>query len=263
MALGVWQPVTVPLMVMFIGNRQLGLFILMHDAAHAALHSNRQVNDWVGKWLCGFDLARYRPYHLQHHRFVQQAEDPDLVLSAPFPVTRVSLWRKMARDLSGQTFYKQRLAPLWQSIRQRQAQSLMNVMQSELRTNGMFWMGNALGCALFHAMGYGWAWWVLWFLPMATWLPLISRLRNISEHALVAQNEADPLRHARTTHAAWWERALIAPYWVNYHCEHHMFTHIPCWNLPLAHRWLRECGAVPRMATQPGYVRMLTLASAA
>ena len=37
----------------------------MHDGAHAALHSNLKVNDWVGEWLCGApvgaSLARYRP----------------------------------------------------------------------------------------------------------------------------------------------------------------------------------------------------------
>ena len=86
--LGVAWPYLIPLSVMLIGNRQLGLFILMHDAAHGLLHPNRWVNDWVGTWLCSSTLGRYRPYHLQHHRYVQQTEDPDLVLSAPFPISR-------------------------------------------------------------------------------------------------------------------------------------------------------------------------------
>ncbi len=94
-----------------------------------------------------------------------------------------------------------------------------------------------------------------------SWLPLVTRLRNISEHALVAQNEPDPLRHARTTHANWFERMLVAPYWVNYHCEHHMFTQIACWNLPLAHRILKRKGVTAGMEVQPGYLRVLALAS--
>ena len=101
----------------------------------------------------------------------------------------------------------------------------------------------------------------MWLLPMMTWLPLITRLRNISEHALVAKNEPDPLRHARTTHANWLERIVIAPYWVNYHCEHHMFTQIACWKLPQAHRILRRNNVVQRMELQPGYWAMLKLAS--
>ena len=37
-----------------IGGRQLGLAILMHDAAHHALFSNRALNDWAGKRSRGF-----------------------------------------------------------------------------------------------------------------------------------------------------------------------------------------------------------------
>ncbi len=46
---------------MIVGTRQLGLAILMHEAAHGGLHSNKAVNEWVGQWLCavpvGADLA--------------------------------------------------------------------------------------------------------------------------------------------------------------------------------------------------------------
>jgi len=39
---------------------------------------------------------------------------------------------------------------------------------------------------------FWWVWFVMWLLPMATWLPLVTRIRNIAEHALV---EALPARH--------------------------------------------------------------------
>ena len=84
MALFVWwpNPFTFLLAVMVIGTRQLGLAILMHDAAHGLLFENRRLNDWVGSWLLAYPVAAsltlYRPYHLTHHRHTQQAEDPDL-----------------------------------------------------------------------------------------------------------------------------------------------------------------------------------------
>src|SRR5688572_6630410 len=93
MALFAWwpNPFTFLLAVMVIGARQLGLGILMHDAAHGLLFASRPLNEWAGKWLCAYpvatDLLRYRPYHLKHHRYTQQPNDPDLVLSAPFPIT--------------------------------------------------------------------------------------------------------------------------------------------------------------------------------
>src|SRR5882757_1079743 len=51
-AMAVIWPLTIPLAVMIIGARQLGLAILMHDAAHRALHPNPKINDFVGEWLC-------------------------------------------------------------------------------------------------------------------------------------------------------------------------------------------------------------------
>ena len=263
MVSGVLWPWTIPIAVIVIGTRQLGLFILMHDAAHAVLHANRQVNDWVGFWLCSASIRQYRPYHLQHHRFVQQTEDPDLVLSAPFPITRASFARKMIRDLTGQTFVKQRFGHIAHRIKARTAaEPVVGLFFKELAKDRRFLIGNALGFLLFAAVGWWWVWLLMWLLPMMTWLPLVYRVRNIAEHALVAQNEADPLRQARTTHANWLERIVVAPYWVNYHCEHHLFTSLPCWNLPRAHALLSRRGTTAAMEIQPGYLTMLKLATA-
>jgi len=98
---------------------------------------------------------------------------------------------------------------------------------------------------------------------MATWYPLITRLRNIAEHACVAKDEPDPLRHARTTTANLIERAFIAPYYVQFHCEHHMFMHLPCYQLPRAHRLLEQKGVTARMEIEPSYLAMLRVAAPA
>ncbi|MBA3055033.1 MAG: fatty acid desaturase, partial [Sphingomonadales bacterium] len=72
---------------------------------------------------------------------------------------------------------------------------------------------------------------------------------------------ADPFRAARTTRAAWWERAFIAPYWVNFHAEHHLFMWVNSYKLPLLHQKLREKGALDRMEVAPGYFAVLREAS--
>jgi fatty acid desaturase len=110
------------------------------------------------------------------------------------------------------------------------------------------------------AAGAWWAWFALWLAPMATWFPLVTRLRNIAEHA-VTPDPQDPLRHARTTEASFLERALLAPYWVNHHCEHHMFMYVPCWSLPRTHRTLLRKGFGPRMEIQPNYATVLKATS--
>jgi fatty acid desaturase len=264
MLMGALWPVTIPLAIVVIGTRQLGLFVLMHDGAHALLHRDRRVNDVLAGWLCSSSLRDYRPYHLQHHRFVQQTEDPDLVLSAPFPITRASFARKVVRDLTGQTFAKQFFAPIRARIAKRGAdESVFPAVIAALVPKRRFLIGNALGFALFAAAGWWWVWLVLWLLPMVTWLPLVSRIRNIAEHALIAQNEADPLRQARTTHANILERALVAPYWVNHHCEHHLFTQVPCWHLAEAHRMLQARSGSREIEVERSYLSLLSRACAA
>ena len=265
-AVAVIWPVTIPLAIMLIGARQLGLAILMHDAAHGAIHPNQKVNDWLGEWLCGAPvgarLSSYRDYHLSHHKFAQQAEDPDLGLSAPFPISRASLMRKVVRDLTGQTFFKQRSAVLRAQLKARpRGAPVLPILLAEIKRQKRFYAWQ-LGLLIAASLaGVWWAYFVLWLVPMASWYPLITRIRNIAEHALVAKNEPDPLRHARTTRAGLIERALLAPYYVNYHGEHHLFMHAPCYRLPRINRMLRAKGVTQRMETQPNYLAMLRRAA--
>jgi fatty acid desaturase len=264
----IWpNPLTWLLAVMIVGTRQLGLAILMHEAAHGGLHANKAINEFVGQWLCavpvGADLASYRSYHLQHHRFTQQPEDPDLSLSAPFPITTESYRRKAIRDLTGQTFVKQRLPlllALFKSDAKDEAVDHDSFVSSGRAKTLRFLGVNALLFVLFWLCGAS-IWYVgVWLVGMATWLSLVTRIRNIAEHACTSTG-ADPFSHARTTLANPIERALIAPYWVNYHAEHHLFMYLPCYRLPEAHRLLIDKGLIKRMEVRPGYWDVMKLAT--
>src|SRR5690606_24958465 len=190
----IW-PWTIPLGIMVVGTRQLGLAILMHEAAHGALSPNQKLNDFLGHWLCavpvGASLKAYRPYHLTHHKYAQNPEDPDLVLSAPFPVSRASLRRKIIRDLTGQTFFKQRLLlplAIWRQARSGRANGDGAHAYDAVvtgRSVAPFLLVNLALLAGLSLLGAWWAFFVLWLLPMATWFPLVTRLRNIAEHACV------------------------------------------------------------------------------
>src|SRR5450631_1844735 len=261
------NPLTWLIAVMIVGARQLGLAILMHEAAHGGLHSNKTINEWVGQWLCavpvGADLASYRSYHLQHHKFTQQPEDPDLPLSAPFPISKESFRRKAIRDLTGQTFVKQRL-PLFLALfkpAEKDAEKSHESFVSSGREKMLrFLAANAFLFVLFWLAGAGIWYFGVWVVAMATWLPLVTRIRNIAEHACTSTGE-DPFSHARTTHASPIERLLIAPYWVNFHAEHHLFMYLPCYRLPESHRILMENGLIKRMEVRPGYLDVMRLAT--
>ncbi len=271
LALFLWWPnvLTFLLALMVIGSRQLGLAILMHEAAHNALFKSRRLNAFAGVWLCGApilaDLASYRHYHLMHHRHTQTEKDPDLRLSKPFPTTRASLRRKLIRDITGQTGIKQRAAQVMFALRLVgetegvSSQDLAQAFHGPVLTRAL--VANAVLFAVFWALGGWWLWFALWLLPLLTWFQMVLRIRNIAEHGAVDFSE-DPLRNTRTTLVGPLERLFLAPYWVNYHLEHHLVMHVPAHNLSRLHAMLRDKGVTGRMMLADGYAQVLRDASA-
>ena len=239
--------------VIVIGSRQLGLEILMHDGAHGILMRSRGANEWVSQWLCAYpvfaDMIPYRHYHLVHHRTTQQPDDPDLVLSAPFPVTKASFLRKMLRDLTGLTAIKQR----FQQVRMAVRDGFFARLGRPLIANAiLFLLMWRFGKPLYYPM--------FWLLPLFTWHMAVMRVRNIAEHAVVPDND-DVMRNARTTYASFAARALLAPYWVNYHVDHHLMMHVPCYNLPKLHALLLAKGIGPKMEIRKNYASVLRMAT--
>ena len=257
------NPAVLLIGVILVGARQLGLAILMHDAAHGVLAQSRWLNEFLGQYVCAWplfsDLHAYRSYHLQHHRHTQQAQDPDLSLSAPFPITAASFRRKLLRDVTGQTTYKQRVAQFRNAFTTKGGSTAAGLRKGFSRLGGAIAINLGLLFVLTLA-GYWHLFFLLWVLPFFIWFPLITRIRNIAEHAVVPDND-DPFRHARTTKANLFWRACVAPYWVNYHVEHHLLMYVPCYNLPRFHRLLMDKGFGTRMEIQPDYPTVLRLAT--
>lgn len=255
----IWtNPFTVLAGIVIIGTRQLGLGVLNHDAAHHTLFRNKALNDWAAEWLMnrpllGTSVLGYRRYHLGHHQFTQQPNDPDLYLSKPFPVSSASLRRKIIRDLTGQTGFKQyggTLRDAWKgdTFGERLTHFLTR-LGPNLAINVVFLAGFAMA-------GKWYLYFLLWWVPALTWNKFVTRLRNIAEHGNVPDND-DRLRNTRTVVASWLERAFIAPYRVNYHLEHHLLVSCPFYRLPAMHRLLIEKGHGPHMEIRHGYRDML------
>lgn len=282
-----------PIAIALVGGRQLGLSILMHEAAHGLLHPKRKINNFVGQWLTGAatgsDLHSYRAYHLTHHRFTQQPEDPDLGLSAAFPTTPASMRRKVIRDLTGQTFLKQRgnqFKVAWKGLKamlsgaaeaapakkrdtsagtpfNRNGAAGVAAPVTDLdgakrttKTVGRF-LAVQLAVLAVSLATVGIGAFLIWIVALATSFQLILRIRNIAEHACTTTGGDDPFSHARTTKANMLMRMTLAPYWVNYHSEHHLFMGVPCYNLAEAHELLIAKGYGPRMTIANSYAELL------
>jgi fatty acid desaturase len=268
------HPITFLAAVVVLGGRQLALGVLMHDASHGSLFRTRWLNEVFASWVCARpvwnDVARYRRHHLAHHAHTGTELDPDRCLAAPFPVTRASLARKLARDALGVTGLKRviglllmdleiiaytvtpetRRLPL-RPVREHLAAGARNLA-------GVFVTNVALGAAL-RASGHGWVY-AAWVVAFLTSFGVVVRVRSIAEHAcLTASN--DPLRNTRTTIAGPLARLLVAPHRVSYHLEHHLLMTVPYFRLPALHRLLRARGALPEGAVAPGYLAVLREAS--
>jgi fatty acid desaturase len=256
------NPLTVLAAIVIIGSRQLGLAILMHDGAHGAFSTDPRLNIGLSQWLCAYPIfaetTAYRKYHLQHHAHTQTEDDPDLALSAPFPITGASYRRKFWRDISGQTGYQQRRAQWVNAWGPKGLPVTARVRRVLGQLGPQLLVNLILLASLTLAIGW-WAYLMLWIVPMITWFMVITRVRNIAEHAVVPDSD-DPLRNTRTTRANWLERALVAPYFVNYHLEHHLFFYVPAYNLPRLHRILMSGPHASRMEVQPSYWHVMRLA---
>jgi fatty acid desaturase len=252
------NPLTWIAALFLIGGRQLGLAVLMHEAAHRTLLADRRWNDWAGSWLCAYpvwsDVHAYRPYHLQHHARNWTEGDPDIGLVRPFPITRSSLRRKVWRDLSGQTGRKfaraawQRSLARWRAGDERGRRAFVG-----------FALTNSLLLAILAACGHA-ELYLLWAGAWLTTNTLVTRIRSIAEHAMVP-DPSDPLRNTRTTLASWWERLFLAPNRVNYHLEHHLLMTVPHSKLPKLHRMLAERGLLDGALVTRGYRAVLRRAA--
>ena len=248
--------------ITLIAGRQLGLAILMHEGAHGLIANNVRFNNYISQFFCAFPMAvdtyDYRHYHLKHHRHTQTEDDPDLVLSKPFPITKSSFIRKMLRDLTGITGIKQR----YQSIQKTFDNDTLKVdgkeisgFKSKATLRGIF-LSQLLIFISMSIVGNWWYYFAFWIVPALTIFQFFYRIRNIAEHAVVP-NDCDDFNNARTTNASFIERCFVAPYYVNYHLEHHLFMFVPCYKLKDAHNLLVAKKYTNRMEIKKGYIPLL------
>tara|TARA_B100000929_G_scaffold43259_1_gene30791 strand:- start:2588 stop:3535 length:948 start_codon:yes stop_codon:yes gene_type:complete len=255
--------VTFFLAVVLIGGRQLGLAILMHEGAHGLINNKIKTNDFISQWFCAFpvwlDTYGYRHYHLSHHRHTQKENDPDLSLSKPFPISKMSFLRKVLRDLSGISGLKQKYELIFKTLLNKEViKSDGKIISGFKSTNTLIGIifSNLLIFLIMWFLGEWWYFFVFWLLPLITFFQLFLRIRNIAEHAGV-KSDCDDLNNARTTYAGFLERALVAPYYVNYHLEHHLLMFVPCYKLKRAHQMLLSKGFQDKMEIKTGYISLL------
>lgn len=254
LTLAFWHPLTILAALVVIAAIQHALMVLTHDAAHYRLFASRRANDTLGRALgavIGISMCAYRVVHRLHHNHLYERMDPDLPLMAGYPRGRWYLIRRLLRDLTGITAYKNYAyffgAP---SANAETGQSLrpLDDTSPALRRAALNdrWLvaGVQVGLLAVAVLTGLWPYYLLlWMLPALSPLQAILRLRAVMEHGAVG-DLSNPRTAARTTMMPAWAGWLLAPFQVNYHIEHHLYPSIPHYRLAEAHLRLKAAGAL-------------------
>jgi fatty acid desaturase len=268
------NPLSYIITVILLAGAHVGLAILMHDASHRALFANTRVNDWVGEWLCAKpifqSLEGYRSYHMAHHRLAGTMEDPDMVMTKNYPITRASFRRKILRDISGISGIKTYVGLTLMHAEQLKYMLNGQAIANPNKPRGFIAIGKVLVQNLYAFVLTNFIILLILWTLHAPWLYLLwiaaqlfpfqvfLRVRQIADHAVVPDSlSKNPLLHARSTTAAWWEKLLFAPHHEHFHLEHHLVPTAPSWNLPKLHAILIEANALPEGSQSHGYAAVL------
>jgi fatty acid desaturase len=235
-----WWAYVIAFFVM--GGSHARLNILGHEAAHRLLFSGRRANDWVGRWLLAYPtfqaLMAYRRAHFAHHRDELGPNEPDAGLYAGYPITADSWRRKMRRDATGNSAWKN-FHGLFAAARARRAEAWY-VLAMHAAFLGIT---VAVGRPLVY---------LVWIASWSTLWRVSNRIRSIAEHGGMVQSKDRRL----TTHVirqTLLARMFMVPYNTGWHLAHHVDMGVPWRNLPRLHEELVASGWVTPDLEYPSY----------
>ena len=249
------NPVTILFTVLLLGGRQMAFGVLVHETGHKSFFTSQSVNDFVATWLSGYwvfsDKDAYMKGHLMHHKDCGTVDDPDLKNFDAYPVSSTSFKRKVLRDITGKIGWR-RIVSI--------GRSLYRFNELKPGVKKMLAGGVICNLALLLALSVaGFAeLYALWVIAFMTSHMLITRIRQIAEHAAVPDHFDPDIRlNTRTIYISWLEALLVAPHGLNFHLEHHLIASVPIYRLRELHQILLHKGYYEGIEFPKGYLGLL------
>ncbi len=241
------------LVVCLLAGRQQALAALMHEAGHNTFFKTKKYNEFVTNWVSApfllMDGKTYSRWHLEHHKNAGTKDDPDLANYQHYPVTKMSLIRKFARDVFGVTGVKliAYLALSGKDSLTRQKRAPFTITKGLVFNGALFLILWSVGQA--HLFS-------LWFIAHFTVYMFIIRYRQIAEHAGVKDLfDLDPKYNTRSVPQGLLGFLFFSPtQGLSYHCEHHAFMAVPSYNLKAVHKLLIDKGYYEDIRLAKGYL---------
>jgi fatty acid desaturase len=224
----------VPSMI-FLGFTLVTMFAAMHECVHRTAFASVLPNEifgWIAGLLSFYNFTYYRYYHTWHHRYTQDLErDPELMDPKPknlfqylLEISALPFW-----------FYRPLTFVLLATGQTRRYQFVPQNARRKIAVSASAQLAVYIAGIVSIVMGYPFALY-FFFLPAILAQPLL-RAILLAEHTGCA-NEENGLTNTRTTLTSFPIRLLM---WnMPFHTEHHLYPSIPFYQLPNAHRELRE-----------------------
>ena len=221
--------------------------ILMHEAAHKLLFTNKRWNDWIGKWVVAYPVFTpvqlYRRVHFAHHKDEFGPDEPDIAFYAPYPCTRRALRRRLFRDAVGISGWKN-FVPL-----------VKNTLHKPFRPIGLSIFGVQARAVGGHVGRHR----PLVDLPAPVVAALDDRVARHQPPALHRRarrhgaQPGPPGHDAQRAPVARWPASGSCPYNTGWHLAHHVDMGVPWRNLPAYHAELERAGYVTDAITYKSY----------
>jgi fatty acid desaturase len=203
-------------------------FHVMHDSMHRSASSNVRLNDWMGR-LALFavgsmgTLETIRYSHMAHHRFTNEARDPDHYFHGRW-------WTLPFRWMTVDLHYE------WYNVRSGDPRAHRVMRESLPYTIGLL---STFGAIVYF--GHGVELLMLLFLPQRVtlflmsfvflWLPHLDRNENGEITHIRPASSSENLTAGTTMRLGF--EPILAPLmqWHNYHLIHHLWPTTPSYNL--------------------------------
>ncbi|MDZ8226282.1 MULTISPECIES: fatty acid desaturase [unclassified Nostoc] len=214
-----------------------------HEGFHLSLHRNKFVSALIGTFFASALPTYFETgaaiSHWNHHRFTNQASDPDCQIFQKFQ----NFWSRLLFARSTANFYyfinTVRMAfnlPLSYSYKfPFKSWSIVMLAWANIGFS-LLWLVLYAAIAIYDPATAI----VLMVLPGIT-MYAISALQPYLEHA---GTKVGLGRDAKSQTSLLF---TILYFGNNYHLEHHLYPGVPCYRLPALHRWLKEKGFYDRM----------------
>ncbi|HEY2514409.1 MAG TPA: fatty acid desaturase [Polyangiaceae bacterium] len=207
-------------------TRQNALFVVAHESWHYTLFRSRRANVVLGTWLAAFPIllpwAQARHLHLEHHRKVGTANDPDRYAWGWQLAERGPWVRHMLAVATGLPFAS-RVARIALRLPPPPADPLRPrpVAPPELRGRGelakLVFVQIVIGAAFTATIGWPW-FFAFWVAPLLTLRLVVDEVRQFLEHreGRLVVYHANPL-----------ERFALGAFNFHLHAVHHVFASEP------------------------------------